>query len=62
MVWICGRACKLGWEYNKSLCRLVPVGEQVFNIISKAKNEWSYIVFDLSSTDVNYLVSFIFLN
>ena len=52
-----GRECKLGWGYNKSLDRLIPVEEEPRNITSDAVKQWWYFTDPLSSTDLVCWVS-----
>ena len=60
--WSCvGRECKLGWGYNKSLNRLIPIKGEPRNITSKAVNEWGYFVGPLSSTVLFPWVSLLFI-
>ena len=54
-----GRKCKLGWGYNESYFRLIPVEGTPCNITSEVANQLGYYVFALSSKDPIYLVSFL---
>ena len=57
-----GRECKLGWGYNESLNRLIPVEGKPRNVISEAVNQWEYSVVNLSSTDLICWVNLLFIH
>ena len=60
--WCNGRECKLGWGYNKSLDRLIPVEGEPRNVISQAVNQWQYFILNLSSTALIHWVSFLLIH
>ena len=57
-----GCKCKPGWGYNQSLGLLMPIQGEPPNLTSTEKNNWDYDVCDLSSTDINDWVSFLFFH
>ena len=61
MVIVFGRECKLGWGYNESLDRLVPVEGKPNNIALNIDSEWRYYVYNLSSTNIVFSVSFLLI-
>ena len=61
--WPCdGRECKLGWGWNESSFRLIPVEGEPRNATSEAVNQCEYYVFPLSSTILPCWVSFLFIH
>ena len=57
-----GRECKLGWGYNESLERLIPVDVEVSDSKPETWSSWECSVRSASSTYVRYWVSFWFLD
>ena len=53
-----GRECKLGWGYNEDLRTLITV-EGESKVTPETKNQWWYHVWNISSTDIEYWVSFL---
>ena len=51
-----GRECKLGWGYNESLERLIPVEVEASDIKSETCNLWKCSVRSSSSTNIRYWV------
>jgi len=48
--WACnGRECKLGWGWNQSLSKLIPVEDTPVNATSKTMHNWNCCVYLLSS-------------
>ena len=61
--WPCdGCECKLGWGWNESMARLIPVEGRPRNITSKALNQSVYSVYSLSSTVLICWVSFLLIH
>ena len=71
-----GRKCKLGWGYIKDLDLLVPIEGEPSNIISTVDNKpkledvfsssitnkkWSSCDYSLSTTNIPYWVSLLFM-
>ena len=71
-----GRKCKLGWGYIKDLDLLIPIEGEPLNIISTADDEselngnfsssvankrWSSSDYSLSTTNIPYWVSLLFM-
>ena len=56
----CGRECKLGWGWDESTNRLIPVEGNPSDFKTNDKNEWMYDCY-LSSSDIQPFVSFLVL-
>ena len=55
-----GRKCELGWGWNGSSNRLIPVEGKPPNVTSEVKNNWeSLYTIILSSTSIPCWVSFL---
>lgn len=54
-----GRKCELGYGYNESLNRLVPITEKPKKISKKNKKNWEYFVYPFSANNIPHWVSFL---
>lgn len=56
-----GRDCKLGWKYDKSLNLLIDTKKEYKDIKLSIKNNWEYSINSLSASNIQYLVTFLFV-
>ena len=59
---VCGRRCQLGWGYNESLGRFIPINGQPPSFTSEVMGDWEYHASDLSSTGIIHDVSFLLVS
>ena len=57
-----GRQCKPGWGFDILWNRLIPVEGEPPNVTSQIESRWNYDLGEFISTDIDYLVSFLFVN